>query len=114
MAKDTPNKPDEAKNKPTTEQTERATPVIKPPAAEIPATDKAVISADKLNEPAGDKQKTAAKPEQTDRAKPGQEPPSAVGKPKAPAKGQSRPPKEAERISRNRRQPKRPIRLPTR
>ena len=95
MAKDTPNKPDEAKNKPTTEQTERATPVIKPPAAEIPATDKAVISADKLNEPAGDKQKTAAKPEQTDRAKPGQEPPSAVGKPKAPAKGQSRPPKEA-------------------
>lgn len=67
MAKDTPNKPDEVKNKPAAEQPEQVTPVTKPPATEIPATDKVVISADKLNEPAGDKQKTAAKPEQTDR-----------------------------------------------
>ena len=95
MAKDTPNKPDEAKNKPVAEQPEQVTPVTKPPAVEIPATDKAVVSADKLNEPAGDKQKIAAKPEQTDRAKPGKEPPSHVEKPKAPAKGQGRPPKEA-------------------
>ena len=95
MAKDTPNKPDETKNKPAVEQTEQTAPVTESPAAEIPATDKAVISADKLNEPADDKQKTAAKPEQTDRAKPGQEPSSTVEKPKAPAKGQSRPPKEA-------------------
>lgn len=36
MAKDTPNKPDEVKNKPAAEQPEQVTPVTKPPAAEIP------------------------------------------------------------------------------
>ena len=95
MAKDTPNKPDGVKNKSAAEQLGQTAPVTKPPAAEIPATDEAIVSADKLNEPAGDKSKVTAKSGQTDRTKQGQEPPATVEKPKAPAKGRGRPLKEA-------------------
>ena len=95
MAKDTPNKPDEAKNKPVAKQPEQATPVTEPPEAEIPAAGEVVVSADKVNELAGEKQKAAAKSRQPSQVEQGQEPPAAKEKPKAPAKGKGGPPKEA-------------------
>ena len=95
MTKDTPNKPDEVKNKPATKQPEQTAPVTKPPAVEMSSTGEVAVSAEKISELAGDKPKAAAKPEQTDRAKQGQEPSATAKEPKAPTKGRGRPPKEA-------------------
>ena len=92
MAKDTPNKLDEAKKQPASEQPEQNAPAVKPPAAEVPPDGEVVISADKINELAGSKRKAAAKAKQD---KQEQKAPVADGKPKTPDKAKSRPPKEA-------------------
>ena len=92
MAKDTPNKPDEVKKQPASEQSEQNAPTAKPPATEAPPAGEVVVSADKINELAGSKRKAAAKAEQD---KQEQKAPAADEKPKTSDRAKSRPPKEA-------------------
>lgn len=90
MAKDTPNKPDDVKAPPAVEQPSSA---AEPPTSEIPSAGEVVVSAEKINELAGEKRK-AAKPVQASRAEVAKEPSTIEEKPKPPMKGKERPPKE--------------------